>query len=284
VGGGAWAEHVDEASGVPFYYNTDTGQTQWERPAELGGVGDGGNVPPGGAAGNSVGGQHWAGANGVHGCAVGRLGDAPGTEGQLDLAAEISAKLQHLAHGQTAAHTQPKRQKRRAGKSSSQNNAPQARLNKDYLSMAREYTQSEPYRNLSGAQPCLVCGTRASELVLFPCAHKCLCTACAKSQHFVESSRAKLEEGAWCFCPLCNEEIKRILPHTGTEVADYWTWVHEVKPVLPGGFRSRLSQSSQMLEHGSIPNLDALKKTQGRRGMKNSGTSAEVRSATCCLS
>lgn len=34
--GTPWEEHVDEETGAPFYFNPETGVTQWERPEELG--------------------------------------------------------------------------------------------------------------------------------------------------------------------------------------------------------------------------------------------------------
>jgi hypothetical protein len=57
------------------------------------------------------------------------------------------------------------------------------------------------------------------------------------------NTNTQLEAGDWCFCPLCNEEIKKIATHTGREVDEYWAWVHEVKPALPAGFVKRISHS-----------------------------------------
>ena len=32
---GAWEEHMDEESGLPFYHNRATGESVWQRPAAL---------------------------------------------------------------------------------------------------------------------------------------------------------------------------------------------------------------------------------------------------------
>lgn len=122
-----------------------------------------------------------------------------------------------------------------------------ATLNKDYLNMCKEYKQFKIYRDKSGIQPCVVCHAAPSTLVLFPCSHKCLCEPCVVKNRFRESgaiTSAENDVGAWCFCPICNDEIKKILPHTGHEEDQYWAWVNEIRPVLPRGFQTRLKSSN----------------------------------------
>eukprot|EP00619_Florenciella_sp_RCC1007_P001620 CAMPEP_0205908836 /NCGR_PEP_ID=MMETSP1325-20131115/3479_1 /ASSEMBLY_ACC=CAM_ASM_000708 /TAXON_ID=236786 /ORGANISM="Florenciella sp., Strain RCC1007" /LENGTH=198 /DNA_ID=CAMNT_0053275077 /DNA_START=15 /DNA_END=611 /DNA_ORIENTATION=- len=116
--------------------------------------------------------------------------------------------------------------------------------------MAREYAQFKAYRDLDGDQFCLLCHKAPSTHVLFPCGHKCICDGCRKSNGVVDSATwqkalANPEGGGelWSFCPLCNEEIKRISRHTGTEYEDYWKWVNEVKPPLPRGFKAKFKRT-----------------------------------------
>ena len=85
--------------------------------------------------------------------------------------------------------------------------------------------------------------------VLFPCEHKCVCRSCLQTNGIGESR----EEGKWPLCPLCCQEIKRILPSDGREVEKYWNWVLEVEPRLPPKFAQRFEFAGAYLTEPRRP-------------------------------
>ena len=90
-------------------------------------------------------------------------------------------------------------------------------------------------------------------MCFFPCGHKCVCGGCVAQHRLTESGATTLGDGQdmWCFCPLCNDEIKRMaVPVPGKEAEAelaYWAWVNEVRPVLPSGFVEKLRKASNGL-------------------------------------
>ena len=210
-----WTQHHDETSGHDYFYNDATGVTQWEPP----------------------------------------VADAAASAPPPHLPASRQPQPRAQAHPQPVLH-QPSLVPTAASRPAVAEPKPAAMseaiepLNKDYASMAREYAQFKAYRDLDGDQFCLLCHKAPSTYVLFPCGHKCICDGCKKSNGVVDSATwqkamANPNGGGelWSFCPLCNEEIKRISKHTGTEYEDYWKWVNEVKPPLPRGFKSKFKST-----------------------------------------
>jgi len=126
------------------------------------------------------------------------------------------------------------------------------KLNKDYSALALEYSKMAAYRDLAGDQACLLCQVKPSTSIFFPCGHKCACSSCMVENRIKESGKTTLDDGAgdWCFCPLCNEEIKRISlfsPGQCNPEDAYWEWVHLVKPSLPRAFVAGFKESSNVL-------------------------------------
>ncbi|GMI18541.1 hypothetical protein TrLO_g14893 [Triparma laevis f. longispina] len=106
-------------------------------------------------------------------------------------------------------------------------------MNKDYMSMAREYVVTTPFRNLDSQEiKCALCKTGIAKTVFFPCTHKCVCDECIEKNKIGKPGL----EGSWNMCPICCDEIKIALPSTGDEVERYWKWVREVKPFIPPNF------------------------------------------------
>lgn len=146
------------------------------------------------------------------------------------------------------------------------------KLNKDYLAMTREYAQAEAYRDKAGNQLCLLCQREPSSAVFFPCGHKCVCTGCIRSNRIMESGKAQTMatgpngEENWSFCPLCNDEIKRMLPHTGDEEKRYWAWVNEIKPPLPHGFERCFKKDAKRRIEGEIK---ALRRERAKEEKQN---------------
>ncbi|KAL7471456.1 hypothetical protein ACHAXS_011737, partial [Conticribra weissflogii] len=69
---------------------------------------------------------------------------------------------------------------------------------------------------------CVACSRRGRKLnkVFFPCEHKCVCNTCFSRNKFTR-------------CPLCGQDIRTTLEHTGNEQEEYWSWMEVVKPSLP---------------------------------------------------
>ena len=105
-------------------------------------------------------------------------------------------------------------------------------MNKDYLSLAREYVSSTPYRDLSSTPTCILCKSNPVSVVFFPCQHKCVCPSCMEKNNIGNPNA----QGSWNFCPCCCGEIKIALESTGDEVERYWAWTREVKPYMPPNF------------------------------------------------
>lgn len=104
----------------------------------------------------------------------------------------------------------------------------------DYLALVGIYASEREYRDLDGEPMCCLCKAERCKDVLFPCEHKCVCRKCLFS---TISTQQQGPLGG--LCPLCSGEIKRIFPHDGHEREKYWSWVYEIRPTLPHGFRER---------------------------------------------
>ncbi|GMI06951.1 hypothetical protein TrRE_jg8580, partial [Triparma retinervis] len=120
-------------------------------------------------------------------------------------------------------------------------------LNKDYLSLALEYSHQSQYRvvpttlSVPGPAKCALCRAGAAESVFFPCGHRCVCEAC-RAKNCIGMPGAR---GSWNFCPICCGEIKLALEHDGTEEDRYWRWVKEVRPNLSGQFVKNFTKRSK---------------------------------------
>jgi len=96
-------------------------------------------------------------------------------------------------------------------------------LNKDYLKMSKEYKMMEGYRihpkkvESEYNRNCVACSRRGRKLnkVFFPCEHKCVCNTCFLRIKFTR-------------CPLCGQDVRITLEHTGDEQEQYWSWVDDV--------------------------------------------------------
>mmetsp|Transcript_27576 Transcript_27576/g.32623 ORF Transcript_27576/g.32623 Transcript_27576/m.32623 type:complete len:265 (-) Transcript_27576:208-1002(-) len=175
-------------------------------------------------------------------------------------------------------------------------------LNKDYLALSKEYKHQRKYRDRSGSQPCLLCFRAPSSHIFFPCGHKCVCQNCMEINKICESGKVSdLGDGTnkWCFCPLCNEEIKKVSLYTGFEEQEYWNWVNEIKPILPQNFKQNFSkfhginESSKNNKRNDDDDDDDDNRgaeSRGRRGSgrnhskKNSKKKNNPASKTCAIS
>ena len=98
-----------------------------------------------------------------------------------------------------------------------------------YLSRPEDVHQ---YNNkVKKAKRCLMCKSRPCKSVFFPCRHACVCNECILEHNI--GTKDTQEQSAWRACPLCMDEIKKILPKDGQEETKYWEWVYDVKPPIP---------------------------------------------------
>lgn len=206
-----WSEHIDRSSGVPFYYNASTGETTWQRPAEL-----------------LLGTDDLQPFKIAHPQPLGN-GNGAGSGNGTQRSAKSELSLLSLANNcdsGEATRCVDENQPRKV----------------DYLGLVQAYQQQAPYRNLDGGQLCLSCHSRPSTHVFFPCQHKCVCERCHAK---IEQTHPEIA----LLCPVCGEHAKKILPHTGNEVEEYWEWVMEIKPPLPPGFKNRFKHTKYALRH-----------------------------------
>lgn len=120
--------------------------------------------------------------------------------------------------------------------------AKERRMVKDYGDIAFTYmthvkylTRPEDVRQYNNkvkkAKRCLMCKSRPCKSVFFPCRHACVCNECILEHNI--GTKDTQEQAAWRACPLCMDEIKKILPKDGQEENKYWEWVYDVKPPIP---------------------------------------------------
>ena len=95
--------------------------------------------------------------------------------------------------------------------------SPSWQLTKDYVAMAHQYKKFKPYRLRSVCLKCVICQTREATFVIFPCEHCCMCGSCCR----IETSKIKS-------CPLCKDDIKKMIRRSGSENELYWQWVEKV--------------------------------------------------------
>jgi hypothetical protein len=254
-----WTSHIDQTNGMTYYYHVPTGTTQWEFPTP--------KVKSPMQKSSSL--------------------SSSSSTSKKPYENQTDSLYSENVQSNNIQNSQPKQQ--------------QPVLNKDYIALSKEYKEQRKYRDKSGSQPCLLCFRAPSSHIFFPCGHKCICQDCMAINNICESHSANLGDGQdkWCFCPLCNGEIKKMsLYQTGNEEEDYWNWVNEIKPKLPHGFQHKIEKSKYYLNEGQINFSDKLnislesalnkhgdkpkKRTSSRR--RSSSSSKTVSSKACIIS
>ena len=120
--------------------------------------------------------------------------------------------------------------------------------NQDYLGLAREYKFHRQFSDPRSNPPCVLCHSRSSQDVFFPCEHRCVCRECIRKENFCDERELQSRKDGYSICPLCANSIKIIIPFDhGREVAQYWAWVEEVVPPLPAGFKRKFLRSAEVL-------------------------------------
>ena len=227
-GAGSWTGHVDEGSGATYYYNSVTGATQWEMPAEMQG---GGHAQPSASGG------------------VDFLSLAMGGGGGGTTAASASVD----PAGSRAAR-QARREKRKALRKERPrllNLIMKQKLNKNYVHISSDYRQRKKYQRGADGRAfpadavCVMCRASPPTDVFFPCDHRACCRACV-AQHNIGTKHVPGGPAPWRACPLCMAEIKVVFPGEpgGAELEKYWAWVYSVAPPLPFGFKRRFAAAS----------------------------------------
>lgn len=120
--------------------------------------------------------------------------------------------------------------------------------NQDYLGLAREYRFHRKFSDPRSNPPCVLCHSRTSQDVFFPCEHRCVCRECIRNENFCDERELQSKKDGYSLCPVCANGIKIIIPFDhGREVAKYWAWVEEVVPPLPAGFKRKFLRSAEVL-------------------------------------
>ena len=215
-----WVEHVDDATAHLYYHHAKTDTTQWEVPTT----------------------QPLSPSNGVDDdCS--RSVDPPEGSDKSDTPGASPGAAPSTLCDPDADVARPPAGQRKSKKKGAGGAVPTLKRNKDYVALARAYALEKAYRVLDAEPTCVMCHSQPCHDVIFPCEHKCVCRGCLVLNGIGESR----DEGKWCLCPLCCGEIKRILPHDGSEVDKYWKWVLEVRPHLPPKFEQRFEFSGAYL-------------------------------------
>ena len=127
-----------------------------------------------------------------------------------------------------------------------------ARINRNYVQMARLYKIYRPYsltETNSKSLKCVLCHDREPVDVFFPCEHRCVCRPCIGKEQICDDTTFETNLDGYCNCSLCAEVIKKILPYeNGQEIEKYWTWVYEQKIHLPDGFLRNFRHSAAVIE------------------------------------
>jgi|TARA_B110000091_G_scaffold156355_1_gene166579 hypothetical protein len=135
---------------------------------------------------------------------------------------------------------------------------------KDYANIAIDYRKQVKYIarrddevNVVGAHPssppkCSMCKVQRCQQVFFPCQHACVCNQCMVQHDIGVLDRSNPHARTWSACPVCVQEIKKIVPlHDGSEL-DYFNWLHEVKPSTGWLDTHQFANAGQTLEKGSV--------------------------------
>ena len=95
-----------------------------------------------------------------------------------------------------------------------------------------------------------MCKQGKSTKVFFPCQHACVCDACIRQHDIGVLDRRDPRARTWNACPVCVEEIKRVVPLHNASHAEYVGWLHEVKPPIPFVDRKLFAGMGQCLLNG----------------------------------
>lgn len=142
------------------------------------------------------------------------------------------------------------------------NFAKEKNMNKNYGDISLEYRKHSKYlfgRNVVGIlsvtarrkPPCVMCKSKKVDTVFFPCRHACVCEECQDLHNIGTNDKQGMT--AWRACPVCMDEIKKVLPMEPDVEQKYWSWVYEVKPPIPWIDRGKFSRAAEKLKHGTIP-------------------------------
>jgi hypothetical protein len=138
-------------------------------------------------------------------------------------------------------------------------------LTKNYADIAVEYRKQVQYiarkgteENVVGAHSsdpplCSMCKVEVCRKVFYPCQHVCVCDECIHRHEIGVLDRHDQFARTWNACPLCVQEIKKIVPLHDNSENEYVEWLHEVKPPIPFVDRQQFARVAAMLEKGLIP-------------------------------
>jgi hypothetical protein len=120
----------------------------------------------------------------------------------------------------------------------------------DYNDFVRLYKIQRPYMSVSHMLPCVLCHNEVSNIVFFPCEHRCVCRPCLLRENIQEENlQTSPDQYSHNNCPLCGEIIKKYLNfENGLEIEKYWKWVFETKPFLSKNFIRNFRLSEGVIE------------------------------------
>eukprot|EP00602_Paraphysomonas_sp_CaronLab_P002383 CAMPEP_0185034540 /NCGR_PEP_ID=MMETSP1103-20130426/24520_1 /TAXON_ID=36769 /ORGANISM="Paraphysomonas bandaiensis, Strain Caron Lab Isolate" /LENGTH=257 /DNA_ID=CAMNT_0027571239 /DNA_START=173 /DNA_END=943 /DNA_ORIENTATION=+ len=245
-----WTEHYDEVSGSPYYYNMQSGETQWEVPSH-----DAIHRPSTAPSHffQPPGGFHphvkYAAADvdmkesDDHTPATttsSPLNDKPNVSAPKKLklkALSLPSKVQSkkvVPTNDNGVDQTKSRDDDGPCSLPSHRESPQESTNEgksliggkqqDYIGLSKIYQIQRPYSDPKSNVKCVLCHRHAPDDVLYPCQHRCVCRRCIISEVIVSLEDANKHPKGHVNCPLCGTVIKKIIPAEpgGTDEDTYW--------------------------------------------------------------
>jgi hypothetical protein len=239
-----WTKHYDESLSAYYYYNHETGVSQWEQPLNI--EKEDNQVPLK---------QKPMKKTNPRNSKIIPLNDS-----------DQPTSSDHSAVVAPAAAAPPLKtaDKKEGGVGVEEEESDQPKQN--YLALAKIYEIQKPYRDYHSKILCVLCHKNQPERVLYPCQHRAICDQCLESESICSLDQMNEKLHGFCNCPLCGTILKRILPaDEGREEEIYWNWVLEVKPPLPDNFMKNFRHSAAIIQKIHIDENQRVNQQMERR-------------------
>jgi hypothetical protein len=103
----------------------------------------------------------------------------------------------------------------------------------------------------------------------------CCCRSCL-TQEAIAAESQDANSTDFCFCPLCNSLIKKIITFdNGKEIDKYWSWVYETTPTLPTDFMKGFKHSAAVIQKVYIDENESYTK-KPQRLKRDDSTSCSI--------
>lgn len=261
-----WTAHIDPDTGYYYYYNNETGETQWDAPPDYDLDAD-----PGAAAAQAWAEAYWNGANAPRDtgddaaatgwsanpetvaamAAAGGAGDGAAASGGGGVAGAAWTHEDAAAAAPARIATEFLPPPGKPGGTVDETGmmvAEDRKMNKDYAHLAAEYVRTSRYLTVArdgtvlNKVKCCMCNKREVTDMIVPCDHTCVCRKCIVRHNIGPARRRGApppEKGKepWQACPVCMARIEAVVP---IEKATRIPRNYGPSGKLPEGFRLQM--------------------------------------------